>query len=389
MAASGVARTARVAVVALVAVLLSLHVVRAAAVADRGNRPALAAWLWPGHAGVLTDASLLSIATAASRGRPVPAETRSAVRHLAVVAPLSPDPFLIEGAIASTEGRDAASERLWREARSRDPRSRGARYLLAERYLRTGRVSAALGEIHALVGLQGGGLEHFIPSLVAYARSPGALPELRRFFADYPRIEASVLSILATDAANADLVMALAAAPNPDPDWRTRLVSALVAEQQYARAHALWARFNGIPARRELFNPGFASSKAPPPFNWDYPDSGDGIAEPDGRGGLEVLYYGRADALLASQLFMLSPGQYRLATHASGSGAGSLAWRLRCAGTSTELGKLPLRSGASVGHLRVPSGCDAQWLELRGTAGDTPRTADVNLSTLRLEREGQ
>ena len=111
--------------VAIGAALFGFQIIRTAAVADREARPALAAALWPSHPAVLTDRALLAIASAAARGRSVPGSTRADVRRIAVKAPLSPDPFLIEGAIAETEGRGEAAERLLVAARDRDPRSRG------------------------------------------------------------------------------------------------------------------------------------------------------------------------------------------------------------------------------------------------------------------------
>src|SRR5215207_5174284 len=109
MADRGAGRIARVAAVAILAVLLGFQVVRAAAVADRHSHPVLAAALWPSHPAILTDRALLSIASAAAAGKAVPEPTRADVRRVAATAPLSPDPFLIEGAIAETEHRSAAA----------------------------------------------------------------------------------------------------------------------------------------------------------------------------------------------------------------------------------------------------------------------------------------
>ena len=161
MAARGLASPAHVAVVAVAGALLAFQVIRTAAVADREAHSALAEAAWPSHPAVLTDRALLAIASAAARGQPVPEATRVDVRRIAAKAPLSPDPFLIEGAIAETEGRSNAAETLLLAARSRDPRSRGARFLLADRFLRTGRITAALIEMQALVSLQSRGVEVF------------------------------------------------------------------------------------------------------------------------------------------------------------------------------------------------------------------------------------
>jgi len=386
MAAAGAARVARRAVVVSIAALLGFQVIRTAAVADREAHPGLAAGLWPSHPSVLTDSALFSIATAAAQGQLVSDATRADVRQIAVKAPLSPDPFLIEGAIAETEGHSGASERLLLAARGRDPRSRGTRFLLAERYFRTGRITDALIEMQVLVGLQSRGLEVFIPALVGYARTPGAVPQLRAFFTQYPRLEADVLALLAQDAANADLVLSLATQRKPVPDWRGTLVTALASSGQYDKAHAIWGRMSGIDARPGLFNPAFAEIAAPAPFNWTFNQTAEGVAEPDGKGGVSVLYYGRAKAVLASQLLLLSSGSYRLAMKVDGASgeAGAIHWGLRCANTDKVLADLPMHADAAATGFTVPSGCPAQWLELMGVAGDMPQTTELTIANLQL-----
>jgi hypothetical protein len=240
--------------------------------------------------------------------------------------------------------------------------------------------------MQALVSLQSRGLEVFIPALVGYARAPGAVPQLRAFFRQYPRLEADVLALLARDAANADLVLALATQRRPVPDWRGPLVSALAASRQYAKAYATWGRVSGINSRPGLFNPGFAAIAAPPPFNWAFEQTSEGVAEPDAKGGLSVLFYGRAKAVFARQLLLLPPGPYRLVMRIDGvSGEpGAIHWGLRCANTDKVLADLPLRAGAVAAGFAVPSQCPAQWLELSGIAGDVPQTSEATIGNLQL-----
>lgn len=391
MAAEGRTRRFTLAVLALVAALAAFQIVRTAAVADRQARPALATALWPAHPSVLTDRALLAIASAAGGSGQVPPETRADIRRLAVRAPLSPDPYLIEGAIAAAADRDQAVEPLLLAARARDPRSRGARFLLADRYLRTNRVAAGLVEMQSLIRLQPRSFRQFAPALAAYARAPGAVPELRAFFAKFPRAEAGVLASLARDPANADLVLALAGnLRNPEPDWRAVLVRSLVAAEEFARAHAIWARVSGVRPVRGLFNPQFALNDAPPPFDWHFPRTSEGIAEPDGKGGLSLLHYGRSNAVLASQLLLLRPGRYRLAALVEGTGGEKAArWRLRCARGSNPLAELFLARGAVSGHFAVPAGCDAQWLELEGLASESRATTDLTIRQLQLVPEAR
>ncbi len=386
MAKPGAAKPVRVAAIMVVAALASAQIVRNAAVADRNARAELAASLWPSHPAVLTDSALLAIAGAAARGQSVPPATRADLRRIAAAAPLSPDPFLIEGAIAQTEGRSGEAERLLLEARARDPRSRAARYLLAERFFRTGRVTDALIEMQALVSLQQDGAQPFVAALVAYARTPGAAPKLKAFLRRYPRVEAAVLSTLAVDAANTDLVLALANIDDPDPDWRGRLVASLVEAGQYGRAHELWVQLTGGRPGVGLFNPSFKELTPPPPFNWAFPENSEGVAEPDGKSGLEVLYYGRANTILARQLLLLRPGRYHMAMtiEVAGSEEGAIRWSIRCAAEKEPFAELTLRAGNNAVAFDVPSGCDAQWLELQGLAGDMPRTSELTIRNLQL-----
>lgn len=376
-----------VAIIAVVAALFAFQIVRTAAVADREARPALATALWPSHPRVILDRTLLAIAATAARGRGASADIQSAMRRVAIKAPLSPDPFLIAGAIAETEGRGPAAERLLLAARDRDPRSRGTRFLLAERYVRTGRVAAGLMEMQALVSLQARGVEAFGPALAAYARTPGAVPELRAFFAKNPRVEAGILTLLATDAANAGLVLSLASGRRGEPDWRPPLVSSLALAGRYARARALWTQFYRLRQPPDLFNPAFAETAASPPFNWNFPQTGEGVAEPDGRGGLDILYYGRSNAVLASQLLVLPPGRYRFTAVTAGSdGEPGVRWTARCADSQQPLLALGVKPGTVAGEFSVPPNCRAQWLDLQGVAGDLPQVTELTIRGLRLVR---
>ena len=383
----GIPGLARLVTVAALAAALGFQIIRAAAVADRERRPAVAMALWPSHPRVIVDHILLAIASSAARGEGASSDVQAAVREVAIKAPLSPDPFLIAGAIAETKGRGATAERLLLAARERDPRSRGTRFLLAERYVRTGRVAAGLMEMQALVSLQARGVEAFGPALAAYARTPGAVPELRAYFAKNPRIESSILTLLATDAGNTELVLSLASGRTAEPDWRPALVASLASAGQYARARTLWMRFYGLREPPGLFNAGFAEARASPPFNWSFPQTAEGVAEPDGEGGLDVLYYGRTNAVLASQLLVLTPGRYRLtAVTDGGDGEAAASWTIRCADSRQPLLTLRLRPGATGGEFSVPPNCQAQWLELQGAAGDMPRVTELTVGGLRLAR---
>ena len=369
--------------------LLALQVLRTAVVTlPEEHRPDAAASIWPSHPTILVERSMAEIGAAAARGQEVASHTRARIEQVAHIAPLAPEPFLVRGAILQTDGRQADAERLFVEARAREPRSRAARYFLAERYFRTNRIAAGLIEMAALARLAPSSAAPLVPALVAYARAPGAVPQLRAFFRIQPQVEPAVLSVLADDAANADLILALATGIRGEtpPEWQCKIVTRLAEAGQYRKARAIWARLTGIRPADGLFNPEFKPLSAPPPFNWSYPTTSDGVAEPAADGRLEVLYYGRQETVLANQLLVLPPGRYALSMAVSSDTRdGSLHWSLRCAGQGAPFFKLQL--AAAAGKFDVPHDCPAQWLELRGMPGDFPRTTEATIGRLRLDRD--
>ena len=72
--------------------------------------------------------------------------------------------------------------------------------------------------------------------------------------------------------------------------------------------------------------------------------------------------------------------------------AKSLAWTVRCLPSSNEIAEIGLagagKGGALAATFAVPSsGCEAQLLELAGTAPEFPEQSDVTIAEFRLERE--
>lgn len=345
------------------------------------------------HPDALVNRAMGEIGTAAARGGTVPPSARQAIASAARKSPLAPDPFLVEGAIAEMAGDPSRAERLFVAARTRNPRSQGARYFLADRYLKTNRILPGLVEMGALARLSEKASQPLIPALAAYARTPGALPELRRFFITAPATRDRTLALLAEDARNAPLIFALAPGSlrgAPKADWHGRLIQSLITAGDYAGAEALWSRVAGVANRGLLYNPQFRDTSAPPPFNWQYASGTSGVAEASDRGGLDVIYYGRDDVALATQLLRLAPGRYRLAMRVDGpSRASGLAWNILCVPGSGALLNLPLGTvgrGSISGAFAVPAaGCPAQALELRGRPGESSETAQLTILDLKLE----
>lgn len=307
-------------------------------------------------------------------------------------APLAPEPFLVRGVQAQLSGNGQLAMRSFLAARQRNPRAVAARYFLADLYLKAGMTGPGLGEISALARLVPQSLPTVAPYLAAYAKTASAAPLVKAMLDGQPQLEPVLLNELAADAANAKLIGYLWSGRGGEVarPWQSRLVNGLVDAGRFSEARTAWARFTGISADQDrIYDPEF-QAQAPPPFGWLLASGASGIADPQAD-GLHILYYGRDDLVLASQLMTLSPGSYRLTMQVKASlpVSNSLSWTIHCLPSSSLIAAIPLeRSGAAVAPVDVPaSGCAAQRIELVGTAREFPQQAEVLISRLRLERD--
>lgn len=360
-----------------------------------GETPRVSQVFWPNHPQVLRSLAMAQIGQAAALGQLPSAETMELVRKLARRGPFEPEPFLIEAALAQKRGEADRAMQLLIEARRRDPRSPGARYLLADQLIRNGDIVGGLKEMTVLSRLVSGATDQLVPALAAYARTPGAIPELKRLFQESPDLEPVLLSALASDPQSVDLALAIAQPSSfagDNAQWRTRLLGTLVDAELYARAYSVWSRFAGVAPSSGIYRPDFTASSAPSPFNWTLAQAGGGLAEPAPGGGLRVVHYGRKEASLASQIILLQPGRYALAMAVAGDvgSDGQLRWRIRCLPSQAVLLDLALtRANAqrAGGQFQVPGGgCTAQRVDLTGVPTDVSGSSDATISPLRLSR---
>ena len=359
------------------------------------SNPARAATVWAGHPDVLVSQGLTDIGIAAVRRRPPPADALAKIERAGRLSPLLHDPFLIRGINAQQAGDLRLAEQAFAAARHRAPREAAPRYFLSELYLTGGRGKQGLGELATLARLLPHGPVSVAPALAAYARSSGDTASLKATFRSHPELEQAVLVELSKDPANVDVALRLAnRLRQPDGsalDWVKVMLPRLADAGQIEKAYQLWVAASGVRTRGTLFDPSFSGSKAPPPFNWSYRLDSAGFAEPDGKGGLHALFYGRDDAGLASQTLLLAPGRYRLAMRVAGNPGGQLRWSVTCLPGKQEILALDLGSAASAspaGAFAVPAGCSAQRLDLTGVSGELPRQADVTISGLTLAGDG-
>ena len=371
------------------AILIAVLSVRDwAARAPRSHPMAALAHLWPGHPTVAVEEQLVQAALAAKANRSLGPEQRLALRHIVKSAPLEPEPFMLEGAVAQLEGNTPRALQLYRAARLRDPRDTAARLLLADLELRSGQVEAGLSNFVAITRLEPKKVGPVITALAEYARLPGSATEMRRVFKKNPSIGGVVLMELAGNLSNLALVRALNFDDGSDviAPWEERLIQSALAARDYALAHQLWIDFNRLEAEagEAPFNPGFEKRPAGPPFNW-VPEIGNaGVAEFRPGGGLSIVHFGREPMIMVRQLLLLRPGKYAIATQLERTAEpGRLEWRVKCASSD-----LPPTIGIGVprGTFEAVSSCQAYWLELHALAGETVSQFEGTLTRAELRR---
>jgi tetratricopeptide (TPR) repeat protein len=376
----------------VVALLLAVLVVRNAAVDALADRnPDAAARIWAGHPTAQLSLALTEIGRAARERKAVPPAVFNLVNEAATKAPLAPEPFLVRGVQSQLAGNVRQAIADFEAAELRDPRSLAARYFLADAYFRTNDARHGLQEVLALSRLAPHGIDTVAPYVATYAKDPRTWPQLREMFRADANIEDASLTKLASNVANADTVLALADWDHvaTGTTWVPILVNSLVTAGQYDRARAIWARQWKAPPASTIFNADFAESKAATPFNWELVSSTVGLAERQPGGKLHTIFYGQEDGMLARQLLVLRPGNYRVTMKVSGDPARtrSLHWAVRCDKKDAPLGAIGLDAISARGlTFTVPADCPAQWLELGGTSGDISQQVDATIEGLKLER---
>ena len=391
-------RNIRAGMVVVLAVMAALLIVRSGFVAAYGESdPSRAAKVWPGHPLVQLKMGLDEIGIASAKGQGATPEQVDRMQRAYLLAPLRPEPFLVRGVAATLAGNRQVAGRAFAAAIRRNPRSIPAHYFMANHHLRAGNSEGGLAEITTLARLVPSSQGDVATMLASYSQIPGAAARVKAMLRNHPEYEPAILSKLAVDPRNAELVLYLSNGDVGDrsqiAQWQSNLVGGLVAAGHYERAHRLWRRLAKVGASQALlYNPKFAETTAPAPFNWTLASTATGLAELQ-NDGLRLLFYGRENMLLASQLLRLDPGRYTLSFRLSVAegDAAPLAWTLTCLPGKQSImtinfGQAAKANGA-VGRFVVPAGCQAQQLELKGTAPDFPETVDVSLSGLAISRE--
>ncbi|MDB5699198.1 MAG: hypothetical protein JWN69_2002 [Alphaproteobacteria bacterium] len=388
-----------------VALLASLFfawlIIRTAIVNEIGlSRPRAAAFIAPEDPRVTAGLVNLEMRRRMGKIRPV---VKRVSREALLRAPLMEEPFLLAG-IDRLLRRDQQGAHLFlSHALKRNVRSRVGRLFMLELSLRGGDVKQAIAEMTILSRLMPDVENVFVPELARMAQEPKTRPTLRKMLQSDPRMLELVLNHLATKGDNPDIVLELAGnlrtVSGEVGDWRQGLMISLVNRGDVARARRLWSYFGGGAAEANgnlIYDGDFEGHQGLPPFNWSLSSGNAGVAETDKSKALEVEYYGRADAELATQLLALPPGRYRFSFRAEGDLKGPahrLIWRVQCVDGKTTPLQLPLSKITFAGRniavaFTVPPGCPGQWLKLVGEPTEFPKNESVSIRNLKIQKMG-
>jgi len=389
-----------VALLGLVSAFIAWQVVQtSAADAFIRSNPAAAAMIAPRDPRLPMTLAMLEFQATGGRLRP---QSRQAAMDALRRAPLADEPYFLAAMDALIGGDEMKAEQLLTEARRRDPRSRFTRLILLDRYLRAGKIDKATGEMTALGNLIPDAGRALIGELARLAQSPATSRALVLALRRNPTQRDHLLEHLASTGSDPDLILAIArdvpAPGDPAPGgsaWQSKLVANLVSRGQIDHAYQLWRTFSSprAPARKQgLYDAELRGLPGMAPFNWSFPDTSAGAAERSPT-GLQVEFYGRENAELASQLLALAPGRYRFSVIAEGSADGEsskLSWSVECLQSKARIGELVLskvnyspRRFAT--EFTVPAqGCSAQWLRLGGISSEFTKAQNATIRGLSL-----
>ena len=380
-------------IVAGALLLLWLSVAISIAGAARELRPDFALRIWPGDGQAqarLADRILLSRPTdpaAAARARSLAEAAWSreptSVRAARILATLSPNADAMETRFAYARRlsrRDLLTNLWFIEAAVQRDDVPGAlaQYDVA---LRTSSrapqvlfpiLTAALAQPHLqepIASLLATGSADWVPDFVDFALADGSqVGNLGRVIVRRPEILGRL-----------------------QPARQARLIALLADRGQFDVGARLYRSLSGV-APASAGDLGLTVGGAWPPFDWLTASSGDhGISQT--AEGLRAFSQNGERASVARRLVRLPAGAYALrstSTLVSAAGTGEAVWSVACARgegaplAALSLGDLPSARQTRTASLRVPSGCDWQWLTLEvSSALDGPRF-EIDVSSIAI-----
>jgi len=335
--------------------------------------------------------------------KPGPRELALARRAL-VEAPLAWEPFVVAAKVAERKGRRQAALRLMEEAKRRRPNRTSTRLQLMEYYGRARDYPRFLREINYVLGRSERTRTAILPHLTRVFPDPASRSALADLLAKEPVWRTDFFNIAGSQPVDPRHASALVERIRARKGGRNMeledsfYIRTLLTAGRHGEARRVWARVHKLPEEGLITDPGFEGVRAPPPFNWAFPDADVGSASivPRAEGGprLEIEYAGGRPVMLAEQTLALSPGSYQLAFSVRGEASprSILAyWKLSCAPGDKELVRLPtgpLQNPFVTRSSRftVPAGCSGQTLRLFVEPGDFPGPVSISFGKVDVSR---
>lgn len=321
-------------------------------------------------------------------------------RSAAGLDPLEDEPLVL-ASLRNTAGDHAEAIELLEEARRRNPAASEVRILLLDRYLRTGAIAGAIGEIGSLTALlPADRRQDLMQLLLGLVAAPETRHQAIAALLDSP-MRKPLIGELAKAGASSYLLLDLSKGLGPlapesdDAQWSQSVTQALVQHGDLEGAHRLWRFYFNVPqGTAGIYDPSFKGLAASP-FGWQISSQAGGYAERQAQ-GLRIRYEGRDPAQFARQLLLLAPGRYRLDYElAKGEGRPpNLAWRIDCLSSGRTLLDLSFEQNYSFEadqspEFAVPAqDCPGQWIALSGRPMPGPSMRTVLLRQVQVSRLG-
>jgi hypothetical protein len=328
-------------------------------------------------------------------------ETRALYRAALARAPLLADPLALAARDAEAQGDGVRAERLMLAARARDPRRLPVRLWLLDRFVRTGRLDAALVEAGAVMRLDPRAQPQLVDMLGMLATSSAGQRALTRALARQPAWRTAFFLTVSRGLSDPSILLALqqAAPPRRGPAAATErrvVYAAMVAAGQGDAALAAWRGQQGRGQQGAggdavVYDETFAGLPGAPPFNWSLADTRAGSATRLPGGGVALHLTGGRQQALAEQTVALAPGRYRLAVTARRTGApgdAQLEAQVLCVDTG-DIARLSLADlGAQAARRELPlavgAECPIARVRLVALPGETGTPADVMVTRVAI-----
>lgn len=338
--------------------------------------PELALRLGPDAPSVLTRAAEREL----HAGR-MDTARRYAQRAL-VRRPFNAAALRVAGLVADHDGDMDAADRLLTLAGNWSLRDDPAHSWLVKRRLEQGRSASALAHADTLMRRRVDVRPQHYDLMIALAlrndvQAQGALIELLRRKPPW-RPDFIVYALKRREGVPVVAALALAMRDGVNPmtqEERAFLYRTLIAQGHIDVLQTLMAEGEGREAVA-VSDGGFSREGGTPPFDWRLPASAGILAEvaddPDGQSALHAIINQSGRRTVIEQMVLLKPGRWQVSGRvrlAQGPQEG-LAWALACATSGSELGLIPMQTGARgawtrfTGLIDVPEACPAQYLRL-------------------------